>query len=194
MGQLFGGGPAMACFNAAREMMQPPSFCATPQKSMARFKKLNDQCRMPEAAVHHTLETDSCENEDDTMEFSESSIDGSTQSLPVLSPKDHVLRLASLQSAQGSFAASDLIAEAFAAGGAKPRTLAELEAAKPGAVESLAWFTALVVVLLEEKFSELQDYWELFVDKAREWLARQHSANMAAVEELLTAAKQQVNA
>ena len=57
---------------------------------------------------------------------------------------------------------------------------------------SVEWFTALVVVLLEERYTELRDYWELFVDKARAWLASKHSGQVAALEGLLAASKQLV--
>jgi hypothetical protein len=84
-------------------------------------------------------------------------------------PRDTVLQLTSLQSAQGSFAASPLIADATA------KSMGELEAAQPAAAvaDSKLWWTALVVELLEEKYPELSDYWLMIVEKAKEWLLSQ---------------------
>ena len=136
---------------------------------------------------NESLDTDSCDN---LMQFEEDQ-PSVTQHI-ALGPKDYILRLADLQAASGAFAASDVIVEALVAGGGKRRSLADLEATLPTGVDGAVWLTALVVMMLEERYSELRDYWELFVDKAREWLASKHNGNVEAVEKLLAAAKQQV--
>ena len=180
--------PMMAqtvCFDSA------PSVGMSNQQKMApkpRFAKVMQECKMPSSR----LTTDSCDSLDDSMEDDDQTTVTADSGRQSLSPKDTVLRVASIQSAQGSFAPSEVIVAALGDAGAKRVSLAELEAARPTGVGSVEWFTALVVVLLEERYTELRDYWELFVDKARAWLASKHSGQVAALEGLLAASKQLV--
>jgi hypothetical protein len=197
--------PAMACFDAPRAMTESHGGPAPPMAvRQKRSARLNAECKMPtrqalskgNTLFSQSLMVDSAMETEDYEEVAHqdtdsSSVDGLQPSAASSTPQDMVLRLASLQSAQGSFAASPIIAEVLGGG---TGGIDELVAAKPAdlAVDSSVWLTGLVVVLLEERFAELRDYWELIVDKARDWLSAQLSGDLAAVEGVLVAAKKLV--
>jgi hypothetical protein len=152
-----------------------------------RFAPLSAECAvfsdsMPSPSTGDSDDMEECDAVDNDFEQPTAATTTPT------TPRDTVLQLTSLQSAQGSFAASPLIADATA------KSMGELEAAQPAAAvaDSKLWWTALVVELLEEKYPELSDYWLMIVEKAKEWLLSQLGNNATAVESLLTAAKQLV--
>ncbi len=187
MRMCFAAAPPMLGHRTGVPMMTKSLSSVQSCRPARRFAPLNAECAvfsdsMPSPPTGDSDDMEECDAVDNDFEQPTAAATTPT------TPRDTVLQLTSLQSAQGSFAASPLIADAAA------KSMGELEAAQPAAAvaDPKLWWTALVVELLEEKYPELSDYWLMIVEKAKEWLLSQLGNNATAVESLLTAAKQLV--
>jgi len=101
---------------------------------------------------------------------------GEQMSAPKKTDMEIVMMVISLQSAAGFFTKNGEILEALSL------DHLELEKAR-GSFDEQLFYSWLMVLVLETRFSELEDCWEMVVEKGKQWIEDNHSSSAEAVKQ-----------
>jgi len=152
--QLFGG-LSSGLFGGGHSFMKKNSAA-----SLERSVDQDEDCDMGSSLFD--TEFCSASPKEDTLAAKSANVD----------PVSQVLRLVSLQSADGTFKKDPCI---FSISGLSEQQLEDVR----GGSSLQVFYTLFVVLILEHRFQEAKDCWEMVVEKSRGWLNNQQiDANM----------------
>ena len=127
------------------------------------------------AAAADGEEDEEVEDEDEEMV----DVEEPTHDTTTMTKRQKLLLLISLQDFEGFWEKDKRISQIL---GVDEETLKSKTWKGAKKVSEKVWVTILVIIFLEEKMDDVQDVWELVVEKAREWYGKQKGVDFKMVE------------